>query len=891
MQNSGNLRNPDYYYPSERRTFSREYQEVIESILPSQWRIYPTHYWTQLVGPEKLLKVQGWKIHISATIDSAKETLAIVAKCCWSANTEFKFATDPYIHHLLLSKNVRLQSGGKFMTIYPSSNEIFDDLLERLHSDLTGFEGPYILSDRQYKDSKVVFYRYGGFRPFEDTDVFGQTKLQILNDSFEYIEDLRLPRFYTPEFVVDRHQPLLPKTKKSTKAKKSSSSRIFGEYFEIERVIKYSNAGGVYLGHDVRDGRKVVIKEARPYISYGMSGGDARQQLRAEFELLQRISDLHIAPQPVALFSAWEHLFLVEEYIEGVSLQHYIAENSQIIVPSAMAADLRAWFQASTQIGVELLRLAKALHARGIVFGDFSANNVMISPGTRKVFLVDFESSFILGSSTAPNIFTQGYAPPGRDERDLANASDDQYALGCILLYMQVPSHINMVLMPDYVDMALKMVGSDFNIPPAYEECVRDLLGSPLIDLGDCADKLEDISYERISALAAKVPSDYASVAASQAGDCICYMKAHFSLDEDWRIFPVDTQQVFQLSMDHGVLGTVYALVKIESSIGVELRDWLIRACRYSSPLPGLLNGAAGAAWLFDEMDCRLEAAAQLRHCLLHPLLYTNASLGYGCAGVGMALVHHWVKSGDDQVLHQALRLADYLCESAVQQDVGCCWDVDADHSIQLGLHKGASGVALFLLHAYAASGVADYLDCAIRAVEFDMDKEQAHGLPEAYLPGQAPDISSPYLHSGMAGVAMVVLRLYGFTKEERYLSFLRRAKVLASQKYTVCGGLGLGLAGLGHFLLDYADWLDDTESLELAARVAQGLSLCLVRRPEGLAAPSHLGTTVSVSYLSGSAGMALFLNRLATKGEAFHFVIDSLLKGQCSSSKVHIHA
>ena len=890
MQNPGTLRNSDFYYPSERRTFSREYQEVIESILPKQWRIYPTHYWTQLVGPERNLKVQGWKIHISATIDSAKQTLAIVAKRCWALNTEFKYATDHYIHHLLLSKNVRRQSGGKFMTIYPSSDEIFDDLLELLHSDLREFEGPYILSDRQYKDSKVVFYRYGGFRPLEDTNVYGQTKLHILNDKYEYIEDLRLPRFYTPEFVVDRHQPL-SKPKNSSQAIKTPSTRIFGEFFEIERVIKYSNAGGVYLGRDVRDGKKVVIKEARPYISYGIGGGDAREQLRSEFKLLQRISDLHVAPQPVALFSAWEHLFLVEEYIEGVSLQQYIAENSQIIVPSATAADLRAWFKSSTQIGVELLRLANALHAKGIVFGDFSANNVMISPGNSKVFLVDFESSFVLGSSTAPNIVTQGYARPGRDERDMANVSDDQYALGCILLYMQLPSHINMVLMPDYVDIALQMVRADFNVPSAFEECVRDLLGSDLIDLGLCADKLEEISYDKICSLPTSVPSDYASVATSQKVDCVNYMKAHFSLEEDWRIFPVDTEQVFQLSIDHGVLGTAYALLKIESDISVELRDWLIRACRYSTPLPGLLNGAAGAAWLFDEMNCSLEAAAQLRHSLLHPLLYTNASLGYGCAGVGMALIHHWVKSDDGKILHQALRLADNLCESAVQQDVGCCWDVDADHSVQLGLHKGASGVALFLLHAYAASGVAEYLDHAIRGVEFDMDKEQAHGMPEVYHPEQAPDNSSPYLHSGMVGVAMVVLRLYGLTKDPRYLPFLRRAKVLASQKYTVCGGIGLGLAGLGHFLLDFADWFNDTEALELATRVAQGLSLCLIRRPEGLAAPSHLGATVSVSYLSGSAGMALFLNRLATNGEAFHFVIDSLLRGQCSSSGVHTQA
>jgi hypothetical protein len=204
---------------------------------------------------------------------------------------------------------------------------------------------------------------------------------------------------------------------------------------------------------------------------------------------------------------------------------------------------------------------------------------------------------------------------------------------------------------------------------------------------------------------------------------------------------------------------------------------------------------------------------------------------------------------------------------------------VDSDGSIQLGLHKGASGVALFLLHCYAASGNLSYLNYARKGVEFDMGNEKEHGLPEAYHPVQPSEISSPYLHSGIAGVAMVVLRLYGLTKDSHYLPFLRRAKVLASQKYTVCGGIGLGLAGLGHFLLDLDDWLDDAEARRLASRLAHGLTLCLLRRPEGLTAPSHLGTTVSVSYLSGSAGMALFLDRLATGGGSFHFVLDSLLR------------
>jgi hypothetical protein len=212
--------------------------------------------------------------------------------------------------------------------------------------------------------------------------------------------------------------------------------------------------------------------------------------------------------------------------------------------------------------------------------------------------------------------------------------------------------------------------------------------------------------------------------------------------------------------------------------------------------------------------------------------------------------------------------------------------DVDSDGSIQPGLHKSASGVGLFLLHCYAASGNLSYLDFARKGVEFDMSNEKEHGLPEAYHPVQPSEISSPYLHSGIAGGAMVALRLHCLTKDPQYIPFLRRAKVLASQKYTVCGGIGLGLAGLGHFLLDLGDWLDDAEARRLASRLAHGLTLCLLRRPEGLTAPSHLGTTVSVSYLSGSAGMALFLDRLTTGGGSFHFVLDSLLhKGYSAHS------
>ena len=50
---------------------------------------------------------------------------------------------------------------GKFITIYPNEGE-FIPLLDELHSALSNQpRGPYILTDKRWKNGNV-YYRYGG---------------------------------------------------------------------------------------------------------------------------------------------------------------------------------------------------------------------------------------------------------------------------------------------------------------------------------------------------------------------------------------------------------------------------------------------------------------------------------------------------------------------------------------------------------------------------------------------------------------------------------------------------------------------------------------------------------------------------------------------------------
>jgi serine/threonine protein kinase len=891
MTKAGSSSNNDFFIPPDRRQPTDEYTSIIEDLLPLRWRIYRSHFWTQALSPSPLDKIQGWKIHISSRLSSAKEILAKVASICWDANTEFKFASDSYIHNLLLSKNVRRQSGGKFMTIYPRSDPEFDNLLERLYVNLKEHEGPYILSDRQYKDSKVVFYRYGGFHSLEKVNATGVSKHCILNEKFEYVEDQRLARFYLPAFIEDRHAtPKIAAAGVTTiQSNGKPPARLFGEFFEIQGVIKYSNTGGVYLGRDIRDDSVVIVKEARPGIDYGTEESDATQQLRTEFEVMQRIAHLGMTPRPLALFQVWEHLFLAQEMITGDNLQSFIASQSKIIAPQSNSDQMRDWFEKTNRIAVDLLKLIHLLHKNNVVHGDLSPSNVMISGANLEIRLIDFESAFIEGISQAPNIFTEGYGRPDRHQRAKAEQLDDQYALGCILLYLHAPSHINMSLMNDYAELALDMLNNDYNLPSEYGQCVRQLLAPESVNLDAMANRLAKVSYEQVTALADSAPPDFDKCLPRLYNRIIEYIENKTNLDGDWQLFPVDTEQVIQLSFDHGVLGTIYALHRIRGNIHGDLKEWLLRACQQATPLPGLLNGAAGAAWLLQEMACPEEALQLLSKAWFHEILFTNASLGFGYAGVGMALLQGWLHTGAENLLAKALRLADSLCVSAVRSEAGWYWDSNEAGVIPLGLHNGASGVALFLLHAYAAAGNSSYLEAAKAAIGFDMSHAQPSGMPSAFHPNQRAEVVSSYLRDGTAGVAMVALRLHALTQDPSYLPFLAQAKTQAAQKYTVCGGLGRGLAGLGLYLLDRKEWLGDAEAHQQALRLAHGLTLCLVQRPEGITAPAHLESTVSVSYLSGSAGMALFLHRLAHGGASFHFCLDDLLRRKLSNEYPHV--
>jgi lantibiotic modifying enzyme len=281
---------------------------------------------------------------------------------------------------------------------------------------------------------------------------------------------------------------------------------------------------------------------------------------------------------------------------------------------------------------------------------------------------------------------------------------------------------------------------------------------------------------------------------------------------------------------------------------------------------PGLyfgLSGMACALWDIGQHERALEA---IRLAIRHPMGDEAFDWFHGKAGIGAACLKFYRVTKDQEYLEAACQVADQL-KSTARLDAGrLFWSHRGE--VPFGLGHGASGAAMFFVQLYQLTNDPDHLEVAKAALQFDLDGGLPNldgGLSWPYKTGtRAPLL--PYYRYGSAGVGMAVLRLLQATGEARYTDALEAIVLDTNRKYAVGTGLFLGLTGLGEFCLDAYDCLGESRFLEMAKRIASGLLLFAIPRDEGIAFPGERLLRISCDYGTGSAGVALFFQRLVTR-------------------------
>jgi lantibiotic modifying enzyme len=239
-----------------------------------------------------------------------------------------------------------------------------------------------------------------------------------------------------------------------------------------------------------------------------------------------------------------------------------------------------------------------------------------------------------------------------------------------------------------------------------------------------------------------------------------------------------------------------------------------------------------------------------------------------------MTALRFFLATGKEMYLERAEHAGDELLASCGSPEHRF-WN--SSDETPLGLAHGSSGIALFLLYLHLATRNESYLTAGMRAMDFDL--ASATQTKDGGLSwGEAVDAYSPlypYWRFGSAGVGTAVVRFQRLLQLPRYEAALEKIFIDTDRKYAVFPGRFTGLAGLGEFLLDMYDLTGERRFKESAQKAAAGIMHFRLQR-NGAAFPGELLSRLCCDFGTGSAGIALFLNRLLGK-QKNDFMLDQL--------------
>ncbi|GAA2143680.1 class III lanthionine synthetase LanKC [Kitasatospora kazusensis] len=823
------------FYDTPRRWGAHEEFAAVSRPLPAGWERGELEIWSVVRPVDVQLPQQGWKIHVSSCTEDAEEVLEQVYAYCLREHLTFKFLRGLPILQVQNSKYAQRGSSGKFCTLYPADEAELERCLDGLGSLLAGRRGPYILSDLRWGEGPL-YLRYGGFAELYCRNEAGERVLALAGPDGRLEPDVRGAGFSVPAWAP------VPACLAPAIAERAAQ-RDSGLPYTVERVLHFSNAGGVYLASRA-DGSRLVLKEARPYAGLDQRGVDAVTRLRNEHDTLVRLAGVPGVPEQYGLLTAWEHEFLAEEYVEGQSLSDWLATRYPLIHPDSDAEAVAEYTREALAV-VDRLELAlAAIHARGVVFGDLHPRNLIIRPDGDICF-IDFELASTEDKFLRPALGAAGFAaPPGYTGQQV-----DRYGLAAVRLWLFMPLAQLPALHPGKAGELADAIERRFPVPAGYTDEIRRLLGSSPSDGRTPRPELGRGQAEANALLTAQ-PADWPRIRDALAAG----IAAMATPDRTDRLFPGDVAQFTHggLGLAHGAAGVLYALRSTGAEVDPAHVRWLLDAVRTRPTTPGLYHGGHGVAYVLDLLGEHEAALALLDRLGRAADDGRGPGLGNGASGIALTLLHFAAATGEQRLLDEALALARSAADALEKSG-------RTDPRGKAGLLAGTSGAALALVRLYEHTGERTLLDQAETLLELDLDR--CTSMPDGTLQVADGRRVLPYVETGSAGIGLVLGDLLAHRPDSplaRHEQPIRRA---GEPEFIIQPGLFNGRAGLlGYLALTRQRAAEPAAAAALLESQRRLLALHQVSYQGHPAFPGDQLLRFSADLATGSAGVLLAL-------------------------------
>lgn len=874
---------------------SNEFLDIARKSVGDGWAIRGKGFWASCSPQDREDLEHGWKIHVSSTQENAVETLTIVATILSKANIAFKFCSDRRMLRMSLGKGWSRFQIGKFITIYPKSVSEFAQIIDQLHQATSHLAGPYILTDRPYKDSKVVYYRYGVHRGVPHVDATGHRMSRFRLSDGSWFQDIRGPSFRLPPGVDDPLVPSLPEKAEGVESPQPKVKAVLlKQRYLVQAAVKFNATGGIYRGIDTQTRREVIIREVRGKLAYfeRESAEDPAYILKREARILQKIAHTGVAPEYIDLFQEWDHWFLVVEKLDAISLWGHSMEFYFSSEYQSADFGLDKILSSIKDIGQGL----QAIHRLGIVLRDLTKNNILFTKEENKVKFIDFEFAFELDDA-GPWVagWTPGYASAEQATAQRPTIADDCYAFGVLILDMLTFCATGLELGRENIFRKLELNLSDLGLPRDLVNLVAGLMDPALTrrwSIEQALSYLDSITLPRVNQKMFPSRDELLSIAPPES-DLVerietvtsglhAFLESAADLTREDRLWPAspDVFVTNPVSLEYGASGIAYFLLRSQGHVRPEVLDWIEERTANGVCPSSLYAGRSGIALLLLEAGRADTARELMEQVSSDDAIFERPGLYYGCAGVGLAHLHFWLRTGLDGYLESARRIGDWLVEHATASEKGLSWQT-AD-KVYLGFGEGQSGIALFLIYLSVATDSAYYLQVAKKALEFDLAHAQriagrliwkVHTTSRE----QAPNL--PHMKFGSAGIGSACLRYYALTGDERFkevaLDCAHTVRTRMSNKiWHDEGG-----AGYGEFLLDMAAFLNEPRFRYIAYYQAEAILVHAIELPVGVAFGGIDHYRICSDYSYGSAGIGIFFDRLLNNKSRFLMLDELLLK------------
>jgi hypothetical protein len=590
--------------------------------------------------------------------------------------------------------------------------------------------------------------------------------------------------------------------------------------YRIEKVLHSSHSGDLYAAEDTRDRTKVVLKEAGPH------SGVAVARLRREHEMLERLAGIEGVPAVHDHLVLDDHYFLALERIDGTPLSHVVGERYPWCESAPTGRDFTEHTRWALDLHRKVATIIAEIHARGVVHGDLHLINILVRPDGG-VALPDFGAASDVEERRRAEPTNHGFvAPSDRTGFDL-----DRYTLACLGLALFLPMTAVTRFDTGKARQLARAISEHFPVPrPFLSRAVRTIEGT-----GDGSEPTWS-PQRRPVALAAHHEGWQQA-----RGLLTAAIVASATPEREDRLFPSDFDELTAGGLDiaHGAAGVLYALAVTDCGRHPSFEDWLRQRALRRELLarPGFYDGLHGVAHVLDHLDHRQAALDVLDSCRRPSWNGLGIDLFGGLSGIGLNLARFSNRTGDRDLLTDAMRVADQVAERCLRIEAR---DEAPRH---VGLMHGLSGAALLFLRLHEQTLDPALLDLAATALRRDLSHLAC---------------GHEALDRGSAGIALVLDEYLARRTDERFANASRDIRSSVRIPSHTTPGLFGGSAGILAYLSRRHRPGHAAEDPAIAARIHR-LTWHTLSYQRSLAMPGQR-PRLSVDLAAGAAGILLAL-------------------------------